>query len=469
MKKYNGPERIVSITMRNNMRLLDLACTYVEQFAGGIGMSEEKVDTVVANAREVLRRRMTYAYKGIGDITLDIFAGIDRIVIEVADKGTPYWIDVDRQIRPYKRKADQYVLKKLGREGQRFSMSFMLEPDIDIVTFRKQDGADEVLLDDNMEVYRIEANEKEINEVMKCIYSNYGYEYPNYVIYEPAEMKSLLMEGRQWSYLARNDHGQIMAHASLAFHEELPGVPEIGALVCKEFCRGRNVAGKIVENICVQAEKSGVRALFGMPVAFHPYSQKILGQLGFVPTGAVLHYVPSFMVGPYADGDRRMDVLVGAKVLSAPGSKAVSVPEKHVSFVQKLYSKLGISCEILPPSEGEGEAVYSVSYSSDLKMAEIQIDNAPESFSEDLSEMMRDLSSNRIEMIEVYLNISNPSASWAYEILEGEGFYFSGIIPCSEKGEYMIMANLMGIPMEWDKLVTDGDYSEVVEYIRENQ
>lgn len=469
MEKYNEPEKIVSITLRNNIRLLPPTCEYVERFARGIGMSEERAETVVANTKEVLRRRITYAYKGVGEITLEIFVGLDRVIIEVADRGTPYWIDIESQIEPYPKKADQYKLKKLGREGQRFSMCFMLEPDIDIMTLKRQADIEEVLLDDHMEVYRIEANENEINEVMKCIYSNYGYEYPNYVIYEPSELKALLMEGRQWSYLARNEHGQIMAHASLAFHEELPGVPEIGALVCKEFCRGHNVAGGIVESICSHAEESGVKAVFGMPVAFHPFSQKILGHLGFVPTGAVLHYVPSRMVGPYADGDRRMDVFVGTKILNVSDCRKICVPEKHRSFIKKLYSRLNVEYEEIQPGSAEGEGIYSMSYSADLGTAEIQIDNAPESFSEDLKNMMMELYKNHAEMAEVYLNISNPSAVWAYEVLEQEGFYFSGIIPCSEKGDYMIMANLMDIPMEWDKLVAVEGYQEIVEYIRKNK
>ena len=207
-------QKIVSITTRNNIKLIPLTCAYAQQLALGIGMSDERANAISEVIRVVLTRRMTYAYQGIGEITLDILVGLDRLELEIADKGLPYWIDLEQELKQYPKGADQYRLKKLGREGQRFSMCFYLDPGIDILSFKKQDDVAETLLDDALTVRRASAGDEDINQVMQCIYSNYGYEYPNPVIYEPAQMKGLLSEGRQWSYLGCNDHGQVLAHGT---------------------------------------------------------------------------------------------------------------------------------------------------------------------------------------------------------------------------------------------------------------
>ena len=247
-------------------------------------MSETRATVIAEVIRVVLTRRMTYAYQGIGEIILDISVGLDRLELEIAVKGLPYWIDLEQELKQYPKGADQYRLKKLGWEGQRFSMCFYLDPGIDILSFQKQDNVEETLLDDALKVRRASAEDSDINEVMRCIYSNYSYEYPNPVIYESAQMKSLLSEGRQWSYLGCNDHGQVLAHAALSFHGEFPGVPEVSALVCKPFCRGNNVMGRIVEGVCRNAEEEG-NGLFAIPVAFHPYSQKIFTGITSHPRG----------------------------------------------------------------------------------------------------------------------------------------------------------------------------------------
>ena len=461
-------QKIVSITTRNNIKLIPLTCAYAQQLALGIGMSDERANAISEVIRVVLTRRMTYAYQGIGEITLDILVGLDRLELEIADKGLPYWVDLEQELKQYPKGADQYRLKKLGREGQRFSMCFYLDPGIDILSFKKQDDVAETLLDDALTVRRASAGDEDINEVMKCIYSNYGYEYPNPVIYEPAQMKGLLSEGRQWSYLGCNDHGQVLAHAALAFHGEYPGVPEISALVCKPFCRGNNVMGRIVEGVCRNAQEEGVNGLFAIPVAFHPYSQKIFHRQQFTPTGVLVHYVPSKRVGPYGDGDRRMDAFLCAKVFQRQGERPLSVPPEHQAMVARMYDQLGLTCRMLPPAELSGENMYDVEFVHDMALVEMKVDNAGTDFAQELEQMMVNFYKHGIEVVKVCLNMSNPTAAKAYEIFAAKGFFFAGALPGCESGEYLLLLHLMGLPMEWDKVVAIEGYQELLDYVREH-
>lgn len=464
-------QKIVSLTTRNNIKLAPLAYEYVKSFARGIGMSEERSENIAYLTREALERRILNGYKGIGEVTLDILVGLDRIQVEIADHGIPYWVDIQNERKNYTIRPDEFSIKKMGAEGQRFCMAFYLEPDINILDFKKQDDIPEELLDESFQVHRVQSDEKEITEIMRCIYYNFGFDYPNCRIYETPHLSKLLESGRQWSYLGTNDHGQVLGHVSLAFHDEFPGMPEIGSLVSKQFCRGHNVAGRLVEQLCKDAKESGVPGAYAVPVAFHPFSQKIFNRQGFTPVGMILHYLPAKNAWDYAEGDRRMDMFVCAKMFHDPGKKTIYVPDKHREFISGIYKNLHVECDCRTIASSDavtGESQYSVSQDQNLKMAEFLIDHISDGFEEDLEQTMDDFRRNGMELAKVYLNISDPSAIRAYEILEQNGYYFGGILPGCETGEYMMMGHLMGIPMEWNRIVPDGGNQEILDYIRKH-
>ena len=86
--------------------VLPLTCSCAQHLAQGIGMSEERAAVISEVIRVLLTRRMTYSYQGIGEITLDILVGLDRLELEITDKGLPYWIDLEKELAQYPKGAD---------------------------------------------------------------------------------------------------------------------------------------------------------------------------------------------------------------------------------------------------------------------------------------------------------------------------------------------------------------------------
>lgn len=462
------PQKIASITIRNNINLLQITTNYAAGIAKGLGMSDEKVELIRLHAENILRRRIINAYEEIGEITLDILVDMENLTLEVTDKGVPYWVDVEQELETLKYHADSYKVKKLGTEGQCFCMTFKLEDDIDVMKYKKQEGIHEEMKDANLHIRRVVADENDIIEVLKCIHSNYGYGYLNHAAYDLDHMKAILSDGSQWSYLGYNDHDQIVAHASLAFHEDFPNVPELGGLICKEFCRGHNIANRLTAAVSKAGEKEGVNGIFGMPVAFHPYSQKITLKEGFVPTGIMLHYVTPESTGAYIDGDRRQECCICAKLFTGKTYK-ISAPEKHRAFIKDLYVKMGCDCEFVEPQELSGQSDMRMTMVNDIAMGQIFIENAAPDMDDEIKAMMKSFTSNKIAMVEVYINMNNPSAASAYKVMEDNGYFFSGIMPGSDNGEYMIMQHIMGNPVEWDKIVTTGAFTDIMEYVKRNK
>lgn len=199
-------------------------------------------------------------------------------------------------------------------------------------------------------------------------------------------------------------------------------------------------------------------------------SGKVFNRQGFVPAGMILHYLPAKNSWEYAEGDRRMDMFVCARMFCETEDKVIYVPEKHKEFIADRYRKLNITCDCRTSAESEvsgmNDNLYSVNYDQNLKMAEFIIDHVSKGFDADLDSTISDFKLNKMEVVKVYLNMSDPSAIEAYEILEGMGFYFSGILPGCDSGEYLMMGQLKGIPMEWDRITLVDGYTDILEYIK---
>lgn len=49
-----------------------------------------------------------------------------------------------------------------------------------------------------------------------------------------------------------------------------------------------------------------------------------------------------------------------------------------------------------------------------------------------------------------------------------KGFFFADVLPGCESGEYLLLLHLMGLPMEWDKVVAIEGYQKLLDYVREH-
>ena len=123
-------------------------------------------------------------------------------------------------------------------------------------------------------------------------------------------------------------------------------------------------------------------------------------------------------------------------------------------MVAHIYDQLGMTYRMLPPEVLSGENVYDVEFVHDMSLVEMQVDNAGTDFAQELEQMIVDFYKNGIEVVKVCLNMSNPSAAKAYELFAANGFFFAGVLPGCESGEYLLLLHLMGLPMEWDKVVS---------------
>ena len=69
-------------------------------------------------------------------------------------------------------------------------------------------------------------------------------------------------------------------------------------------------------------------------------------------------------------------------------------------------------------------------------------------------------------MTELLILLNSPGCEHAYIAAKNCGFTVSGILPGGENGDYLIMQMLPADDMNYDKLVTVGEFEELKEDIR---
>ena len=55
---------------------------------------------------------MLNGYKGIGEITLHVLMGLDRIQVEIEDREIPYWVDIQNERQNHTIRPDEFSIKK---------------------------------------------------------------------------------------------------------------------------------------------------------------------------------------------------------------------------------------------------------------------------------------------------------------------------------------------------------------------
>ena len=65
------------------------------------------------------------------------------------------------------------------------------------------------------------------------------------------------------------------------------------------------------------------------------------------------------------------------------------------------------------------------------------------------------------------INMSDSAAPFAYEAAKNCGYFFTGIMPGGEGGDYLVMQNLFWGEVDADAVVTRGEYTEILRYLSE--
>ncbi len=309
-------------------------------------------------------------------------------------------------------------------------------------------------------------------EVCRCIYDCYGYSYANENIYYPERVAVMNQNGKLRSAVALTSEGEMMGHFALIFYDKLPA--EVGIAVTKKKFRGQGFARQLGEFLEMEARSAGLRGMQVKEVTSHPYTQKFCMKLGYKDCGLLLAHSPkslSFKGIAETLKQRNSDVL-GFKYLENPRPRQIFAPFHHRSMIKMLYNNIGDEVECITsenPVPVKEKSVTEVNIHTLRSLAEMFVSEYGSDIIQVIRHQMRKIFMDEIQVIELYLSLSDPMTPVIFPQLEMMGFIFTGILPETRLGDAIILQYFNGVYIDYNEIMLVSDVAkQLLEYVRLN-
>jgi serine/threonine-protein kinase RsbW len=321
-------------------------------------------------------------------------------------------------------------------------------------------------------------NPTEAAEVSKTIYKTYGYTYPRDYVYYPEKINALNKSGWIHSAVAVSGEKDIAGYGVFQIWEENPQIVEMAQGVVKPEFRSLGCFRNITQYLLDQAKSQGKQGAFGEAVTNHTISQHTVHGFGFRDCGLRLGIIPSDILfkGMHAKIPHRVSMLVQFLYLKpAAASRTIYAPPHHENMLTALYKELDVRPEVKTtvPAEAKRAAASSViriKLVGSLSFARIIIDRYGKNINAELQAKIKELCLKKIEILNLFLNLSDPLTCTYTAQFEKLGFFFAGILPGGlSNGDALILQYLNNVPLDYDAIqVKSATAKKLLAYVREH-
>jgi len=314
-------------------------------------------------------------------------------------------------------------------------------------------------------------------EVSKTIYKTYGYTYPHDYVYYPEKIVALNKSGQIFSAVAIAGEDQIAGYGVFQAWEENPQIVEMAQGVVKPEFRSRGCFRQITRYLLERAKSLGIKGAFGEAVTNHTISQQVTHGFGFRDCGFRLGLVPPGMIFKGMDGKitHRVSLLVHFLFLQPPPvSLSIYAPPHHKDMIAAIYAELGVAPEIKDafPTEAKkaaSKSVFKIKVVGSMNFARIMITRCGRHIGEELKIKVKELCLKKTEILNLFLNLSDPLTCIYAAQFEKLGFFFAGILPGGfADGDALILQYLNSVPIDYNAIrVKSALAGKLLAYIKE--
>ena len=294
--------------------------------------------------------------------------------------------------------------------------------------------------------------------VSKCVYRGYGNTYPHDHIYYPAKLAELNRNKSMLSAVAVTGQGEVIGHCALLYEDGDPGVAEMGLGVVKPEYRAMGCFNRLTAFLIEKAQADRMKGLYVRAVAAHKYSQQTAGRFGLKESALLLAYIPPTVIFKRVGKGhpQRVGAFLCYRYLTPPPRPLIYPPARHRRMIIDLYDHLGVRPIVKPPA-GPEETVFEaesrirVKVMNAMGMARVIIESYGKNIVSRISRSLTELCLNKIEVLNLYLDLSDPRTGSVSEKLEAFGFFFSGVLPgCMPNGsDGLVLQYLNNVPVDY--------------------
>lgn len=320
------------------------------------------------------------------------------------------------------------------------------------------------------EIFFSEYEEADFENYFICYNKFYQGGYPRVEYFEKNSLREKLATGNLLLTLGKLADGTVVS-VSAAERKTgvLDGIVELFMRCVAPAYQGRHVGTEhekyLFERISVRFPDA--TSLQADAVTFDVKSQTTLKKNGFSLCGFCLMMYDSKRVLPALScrPGTRMSFAVYCKPLRKP-DVTVYPPPEHSEMIFKLYERLHIQVHSADgvcsqPTETE----YEIARCDEHKTAELTIkvpgnDGAPKMLAE-----LKEMFANGYT-VTGQVNMSRPGCVPMYRLLQKAGFYFSGVRPLSNDGQYLLVAQTANSSCGYDTVFVLESEEFLLDYVK---
>lgn len=309
--------------------------------------------------------------------------------------------------------------------------------------------------------------------MIACIRDEYGDTYFKQYLYEPSYFVRAAEKGTITFLVAETKENEIAGMLLLKQFYPEEAMCEIASQIFRKKCRGYGLAMPFFEYGMEILLSRPYTAAFCLPVMFHDVTQRLLYRQGLRATGLVLNvFDMGGITHSYGNGqNRKHSQGIQIKALRKQNAGVLYLPWRHREFCSRIYDSLGVKYQMDREGEKFPDCVHSVIHrTNDPRQHSMEI--CIYIVGTDLERRMREIHEEYPlrgkQTANVYLNCSVPQAVWAYEVLSGLGYFFTGLKPLCSARECLVMHNPGEVKIHWEDYVASEEFAAIINYVKES-
>lgn len=315
--------------------------------------------------------------------------------------------------------------------------------------------------------------------MIACIRDEYGSTYFKRGFYLPEQIRREAESGHI-TFLVAEARGEIAGMLILKQFYPEEAMCEIASQIFLKKYRGYGLAIPFFEYGMEILKSRHYTAAYCLPVLFHDTTQRLLYRLGLRATGFILNVFDMGRITHSYKRDRNKKHSQGIQIMAQEKRDAgiLYLPPEHIGICKKIYDSLGVTYRIYEePKQRTGircgillPAVSSITAKQDENQSslEIHIHHIGADICERIESIHKKYPLTGMQTANVFLNINDRNAVWAYWRLEEAEYFFTGLKPlCSDK-EYMVLHNPGEVESFFEDYVLTEEFKILLNYIESN-
>lgn len=468
--------------IRMSVRAEDASIPMVEEavgYYGGLyGLGADETERFLVTVEEAISQVISYGFPGRPDSMFDVSLGIEGLdlIVTISDKGIPYdyeSLEGSEESRLsvllLKGFADGASLTSMGSEGRRQVLRKHLSA---LPGYARS----EPLLQAAPEACPYSPGDFDIHplrrseaiEVAQCMYDEFGYTYPHEIVYHPDGFFNAVERGECVSYVATAPDGEVAGHVALVASPSLHGTMELCMGVVRRKYRKCSIMSGLTAAAMERASHMGLRSVNAMPVAYHPFTQKVCNKQGMHPFGFSFNRLNGDLSTSYEQGSRG-SLALSAILLSDP-HRDIYIRPAVLDIVGYVVDDGDLDRDIYVagcPVPLEGDSAVTAETDARMGFGRIVVRRTGEDVRPSLRAMDRRLCEQRCEVIEMLIAANEESSVAAYDEAVSLGYFCTGIFCGCDDTDWLLMEKLVFSSVDFGCLETVEPYTGLLELVEE--